>query len=514
MELAYIMGRSSVQLLINLVASIVNFAVSIGIGLFLTPFIVKEIGADAFGFVGLANNMANYAQIITVALNSVAGRFIAVAYHKNKKEEAKRLYSSTIAADVVLTIILSVVGVFVVLNLENLIVVPDSLLTDVKLLFTFIFLNFSLTTLSTAFTVSTFVKNKLYLSNIINILSSVLRILIIVILFGFFSPKVFYVGLSLVPMAALTLVLNYFYTLRLTPELRFRRDAISMNLTFTMISSGIWNTIIKIQQTLSTGLNLLVANVMISPLHMGILSIAQTIPNTLSSLMYMISSLFYPVQTQLYAQGKKRPLLRELKAGMRISGFFTNIIFVALIVDGLDFIILWQPNQDSIFIYRLMILTMFGFFLSGVATTLQNLPMIVDRLKYYSLFWLFIGILTIVTTLIAVKYTNYGVYAVAFVPTFYDFIANLTIVPIYASSCLKIRYSYFYFIYLQYTVSTFFSVIVSFLIKISFVPQSLNWGTLFLSISISSFVTIFFDFVILFGDYERKLFLSKVLRKK
>lgn len=62
------------QMSINIIASIVSFAVTVGINFFLTPYLVKEVGSDAYGFIGLANNFVQYATIVTTALNSISGK--------------------------------------------------------------------------------------------------------------------------------------------------------------------------------------------------------------------------------------------------------------------------------------------------------------------------------------------------------------------------------------------------------------------------------------------------------
>ena len=62
------------QFILNLFASLISFAANLGIGFLMTPFIVQQIGAEAYGFVGLANTMINYATLFTLALNSVSGR--------------------------------------------------------------------------------------------------------------------------------------------------------------------------------------------------------------------------------------------------------------------------------------------------------------------------------------------------------------------------------------------------------------------------------------------------------
>ena len=403
------------QLLVNMVASLVNFAVNLGIGFAITPFIVQRVGAEAYGFVGLANNMVGYASLLTIALNSVAGRFITVAYHQGDKKKADQYFSSTLSANVVLGTVLSV---------------------------------------------ATFVKNKLYLSNLANIAYSLVRIVTIVLCFAVCPTYVLFVGLATCLGTIVMAVLNYVYTRRLTPELRFRKTGVSWLATREMLSSGIWNAVVKMQQILQDGLSLLIANLAISPLHMGYLSIAQVVPNALSGLMGTISGLFSPEQTRFFAQGKTNELFRELTSSMRITGFFTGIIFVALLVNGETFIALWQPGQNVQMIYALMMLTMAGFFFSGVATTLQGVPLLVNRLRNYSLAWLACGAASFVFTLVCVKLTSWGIYAVCVVPQLVGIIANLSFVPIYAAWCLKIRLYKFYLIYLQYSFATVLAFVI------------------------------------------------------
>ena len=73
------------RLFINLVSSIVALIVNMGISFFLSPYIINNVGAEAYGFVSLANNFVNYASLLTIALNSMAGRFIAIKIHQGDK---------------------------------------------------------------------------------------------------------------------------------------------------------------------------------------------------------------------------------------------------------------------------------------------------------------------------------------------------------------------------------------------------------------------------------------------
>ena len=66
------------QLVLNIVATIINFFVGLGINFGITPYIIHTLGADVYGFLPLANNFTGYILIVTTALNSVANRFITI----------------------------------------------------------------------------------------------------------------------------------------------------------------------------------------------------------------------------------------------------------------------------------------------------------------------------------------------------------------------------------------------------------------------------------------------------
>ena len=94
------------RLAINMVATIVAFVVNMGISFFLSPYVIEHVGVDAYGFVSLANNFVNYASIITLALNSMAGRFITIAIHKGNKEEANKYFNSVLLANIIICFVL------------------------------------------------------------------------------------------------------------------------------------------------------------------------------------------------------------------------------------------------------------------------------------------------------------------------------------------------------------------------------------------------------------------------
>lgn len=83
---------------INFSANLTAFLLSVFLSVWMTPFIVKTLGVEAFGFVHLTQNVINYFSVITVALSSVVVRFFSVAAHRGEREKANAYISNYLAA--------------------------------------------------------------------------------------------------------------------------------------------------------------------------------------------------------------------------------------------------------------------------------------------------------------------------------------------------------------------------------------------------------------------------------
>ena len=87
------------QLTINMAANFINFGISLCISFFLSPYIVRTIGVEANGFITLANNFVSYTSLITIALNSMIGRFVTISLTEKKTDDANRYFTSALFAN-------------------------------------------------------------------------------------------------------------------------------------------------------------------------------------------------------------------------------------------------------------------------------------------------------------------------------------------------------------------------------------------------------------------------------
>ena len=82
----------------NITASVIFFVFSAATSLYMVPFQIHHLGTANFGMVTLAISFAAYLQILTVALVSSIGRFVAVEMARSNYDRARSyLNTQTIA---------------------------------------------------------------------------------------------------------------------------------------------------------------------------------------------------------------------------------------------------------------------------------------------------------------------------------------------------------------------------------------------------------------------------------
>lgn len=507
---------SKKQLFINMFATFLNMAINYGINFLFTPYLVAELGSAAYGFVGLANNTVNYATILTISLSSVAGRFVALEIHKGNKKRANEYFNSVISANALFAILFLIVFAVIIANLEKIFDVPDELVVDVKGLFIFISLNFALTIIFNIFNVATFITNRLYLSSLGNCIASVMRVVLLVILFGIFPPYVMYVGLISCVCTIFTAIYNAYLTKKLNVGLVIKLKFFSAARIKELFISGIWSSVTRISQVLSDGLDLVISNLYIGASLMGQLSIAYTIPTLVSSIISSITSLFNPRQTMFYAKGETEGILNEIKLNMKMSGFVTGVVFVCYICFGYDFFKLWTPSADISLVYRLSVLAIASVLVSGITSCLSNVFLITNHLKENSLVWLAVSAFDLIVVLILLNITTWGIYAVAGTSKVVGAIVQLTYTIIYASKCLDVCPKQFYRIFVKYLLSTVCIFIIILTVK-KFMPSIDSWFDFAAEICLCGVVGLAGQFFV-FLDRTEKIYListikNKVLRK-
>jgi len=503
------------RVLINLTSNILSFIVQLGINFILTPIIVMKVGDAAYGFVGLANNFVSYATIFTIVINSMASRYITVEYVNKKKEEANKYYSSVFFMNVILSILILIFTIIFIININSLLNIPGNLIIDVKMTFVLSFINLALSLFNTVFNIAAFVSNRIDLTSFRNIIGNFIKTLVLIFLFSLFKPKIYYIVLSTVIMTLYLLISNYKLSKKLCPDLIIKKDKFDYNNIKILAKSGIWNSINSLSKTLLTGLDLLIANIFVGPFEMGVLSIAKTIPTAVESLLATFSNTFNPQFVLLYSEGKKEELLKTVNFSLKIIGLIMLVPLAGVIAFGVPFFHLWLPaktNEEIIKIQILSILSMLPFIVSASNYTLFVLDSVTNKLKRPVIATLVMSISSTITTIILLKVTNLGIYAIAGVSSIYWIFKVFFFNTINAAANIHVKWYTFFLPFIK-NLCCFFIILIFFIFinRIITINSWISFGTNMLIFGIIGYI---FCFLFLLSKEEKNKLLEKLKLRK
>ncbi len=507
-------ASSAKRLSINIIAQLIAFVVNIGIGFFLTPYIIKTVGGTAYGFVGLANNFVGYVQILVTALNSMAGRFIAISYYKEDYDNVKKYYTSVFFANLFLSLVISIPCTLLLIFLNRVVDVPNSILFDVRVLWIFIFSAMLVSIIGSIFSNAAYVKNRLELVSLRNIESHILRAVILIGTFSLLLPKVWYVGLATFISGVYVIFVNMYYTKKLMPMVTIKRKYFDFSKIKELVSAGVWNSVSQLGNVLSTGLDLLITNLFVGANPMGIVAISKTIPTYIQSLFVTVASAFAPQLTISYAKDDNDEMKSQLLFATKLMALFASVPVSFVIVFGKSFYQLWTPTQDSGTLTMLTIITVLEYPISLVVYPLENIFATLNKVKILSIITIITALCSCGSVFVLLQFTDniyFKMLIVVGVSTFFNIIKNGIVVPAYCSKFLDIGFGCFGKVILKSIVSTVIITLIVYAISLLVTVNS--WIKLIFAVLCVAFFGLFLNYIFILSKEEKKTFFKMVSKK-
>lgn len=500
-----------VQTIINIITGVLVLVFNMGISFFVSPYIVKTLGEEANGFTQLASNFVSYASLITLAFNSMASRFISICFHRDDIDGVNKYYSSTMICNLIITAIMLPFALYMIQRLDNIIVIESANINDVKVLFACVFANFFISLLSSVYSISMFVKNALYIQNTISFIRSFLNACLLIVLFYCFPPRIFFVSLVGVFLTIVFTLATILIHKRLMPDIQIKLRYFNAEAVKKMVASGIWNTINQCGSLLMTGLDLVVTNLLVSPVSMGVLAVAKTIPTAIINLASTLNANLAPSLTINWAKGNRNLLLKELRSGMKISSVIVSIPLMVFCAFGVEFYSLWMPTLDAKQLTLLSFLTCMAFVPWAGPQALNNIFTAANKLKVSTVTFCLSGLLNIIITFILLKTTDLGIYAVAGTSSVIQIIRCITVTAPYIAYLMELKWYTFYKDALISTLCCLLNYIISRCIAI--VIYADRWDVLIIDVLLSVIASFSIDLFVVLNKEERCKLIARIIKK-
>lgn len=499
---------------INFISKFISFFINIIITFFVTSYVIEHVGSEAYGFVGLANEFVGYAQIVAIALNSMASRFIAIEVEKKNNLVVNQFGSSLFIMNVIIAACVSFIGSAFIIHMEWFINITAKNSWDVKILWFFVLFNFMISLLGTVFQVATFCRKRLELEALRNVIASIIKAIILIICYSCFPAYIWYVGLATLASTLYLFVYNLKYTKMLMPEMKIRPAYFQKEKVFTLVRSGGWNSLTQIGVTLSSGLDLLVTNIFVSGSAMGILSVAKTIPRYIYSLVSTLSGTFTPNFVLLMADNDTDGMARQLKSSIRIMSFFTIIPLVMIVSLGKNIYCLWVPAIDEEVLFWVSSVAAVGYLAVMPFEVIWSVYTALNKVKVSSIYLVAEALCNVALELLLIQFTDSDLLKMIIivgVTSFLMFVRAFVFLPRYTSKQVNIGCRFLYSALLK-NIVVFVILSITGTIIMNVIGEY-SWKSLILGGGCIVAVSSLFCFFTLLSAKEKEYISAKLLAK-
>lgn len=418
----------------NLISNVGFFVLNILVNLWLTSFLIRQIGVAMYGMVPLAVTVTSYLNVITVGLNVAVGRHMTLALENGDDARVSRIFNSALLASAAASVFILIVGWLGALKIPDWINVPAGRESEVQGLFLATVATLSITTFSSTFSVVSYCKNRFDLQNIGNIIGLMIRVAVLLALFAGWYPSLWHIGISLVASAMASLLFAIVAYKRLMPLLAIRVSDFSFSILREISSTGIWIFVSQIGTLLIVSVDLVVANKILGAEAAGKYASALQLPTVVRNLAMVVSAVFGPTVIYFYAQNKIDDLVQYVNRSTRYIGLFLALPVGLICGFSRPLLSTWLGPSVAEMAGVMIVLT-FHLSMNLSYLTLHHIGMATNKVKIPGLSQIFSGALNLVLAIYLGKI--YGVYGIAAAGAVVLLLRNIIFTPIYTAYILN-----------------------------------------------------------------------------
>ncbi|WP_235676722.1 MULTISPECIES: MATE family efflux transporter [Bacillus cereus group] len=487
--------------ILNLTTNFITLGLTIVMSLWLTPFIIHNLGVEAFGLVNLTQTLINYLTIITVTLSSMIGRFFTIEFQRGENERAQSYINTYFFSSIFIASILLIILTGLAVFINKIVDVPQYLLFDVRISILVGSLLFVVTFVSSAFSAAPFCMNKLYITNGIQAVNAITRVVIIILLLTVFSPRIWYVNIGNLLAGIVSLLLGIYYFKKLIPWMKVGYEYFDVKKLKDLFNAGIWNSIGQIGVLLFLQIDLLVANLMLGAEMAGKYSAVIQFPLLLRTVATTIAAVFAPIIITHYANNRMDELKYYSNQAVRLNGLILSLPAALLCGAGGALLRVWLGQEFEEMKWLLIINSLYLVIALGVMP-LFHIATAVNKLKLPALATLGLGILNLVLAILLSGPAGLGLYGIAIAGAIALVAKNFIFTPIYSAYITQQPIFIYYRGILSPVIGTGFTILLSMWIQSMFYIN--GWIMLILHIIIVSIIYFCFVLLFLINKRERK----------
>ncbi len=424
------------QLPRNLSLQVLSFIVSVGIGIWLVPYLVGHLGRAAYGLIPIAGAMTQYVSLISQNISISVNRFLTIALQQNDDREANRIFNTAFFSYLAIALIQIPVFGLVIYYANSIFTIPTELYRDAIILLACSATGFLINLVSSVFGVPIYANNRLDISRGIDIGRQVFRVVGVVTLFLGFNPALRYVGYVDLAVSILVCLATLTIGKRLAPILRLSLRLYDWRKVKQLMAMGGWLLVTQVGALLFHRVDIWICNRFVGPAEAGDYAAVLQWSILIRSIGAVMGGIIAPMVMIYYARSEIEGLIRLSRLSVRIFVLALAIPISLLCVFSKPLLSLWLGDSFARF-WPLMVIMVCHLGINVGVTPLFNIQIAVNRVVWPGLVTLIMGIANLVLAIFLAKYVGWGIYGVAVAGAILLTAKNALFTPIYGALILR-----------------------------------------------------------------------------
>lgn len=490
--------------------SYVTIILTNGIGLVLTPFMIRSLGDSEYGLYMLIGSLIGYISVLDFGLNNTILRFVAKYRAEQNRQGEENFLATTMLIYAVISTVILILGIGLYFNLESVFpkLTPGEM-EKAKIMFCILIFNLSITLPGGAFSAVCSAYEQFVFPRALNIIKYVVRSMLVIGLLTIGGDSVSIVILDTI-INLLVIGINGYYIFKRL-NVTFKLHYFELRLVKEIFSYSVWIFIFAMVNQFQWTAGQIILGRISGTKSVAIYGVGIMLGTYYGAFSTAISGVFLPRATKMTVLNASGEELTNMM--IRIGRFSLLILFCILggfLLYGQQFIFLWvgKTYADS---WLIAVIIMFAYTMPLTQAFANSILEAQSKFSFKAITYI---------SLIAIG-TAFGAYLVRYfgpvgiiMGSASGWVTSQVVMNFYYRNVIKLEIPRFFAALFNRLLPTFI-VILAIGFALNYVPGK-NWVNLGIKITIFSvvFITLMFKFGI--NKEEAKVFTGAIpfLNKK
>jgi len=429
------------QYLKNIATNGLVFVVNTVVSFWFTPFLKNNLGVEVYGLIPLATSVTGYLGIITQSINNSISRYLTIELRSNNEEAANRIFNTAFFGILFALSIAVPFGIALIIFSPQIFAIPVNQEGGVRILFLGTVLAFIITAVNSIFSIATYSRNRFDLSNLVNLASRMVQVVIVAGLFALTNPSLPIVSAGIVGAAVVGIAGDFYLWKRLLPELRFKFQWFTKSLLKQLLGTSTWLLINRMGALLFLNIEMIIANKTLSLEMAGMYAALITVPANLRGMGTIVGGVWGPTFLSKYSRNDFSGIDRTAKRSIKLIGLAMALPIGFLIGAANPFLVAWLgPEFEAVTWVMIVMIAHLSFNLA--VTPLFNVQVSLNKVRAPALVTLGLGGLNVLVLLLFSRW--WGPLGIALGGGMMMSAKNLFFTPIYTARALGLPWWHYF----------------------------------------------------------------------